>query len=29
MRVVADYKVRGGLHTVATREYRARKKKKK
>jgi len=27
MKVSADYNVRGGLHTVATREYRARKKK--
>ncbi len=24
MRVVADYKVRGGLHTVVSREYRSR-----
>lgn len=28
MKVAADYQVRGGLHTVATREYRARKKRK-
>ena len=27
MKVSADYNVRGGLHTVATREYKARKKK--
>ena len=27
MKVSADYNVRGGLHTVATREYRARKNK--
>jgi 7-cyano-7-deazaguanine reductase len=28
MTVAADYKVRGGLHTVATREYRATNRKK-
>jgi 7-cyano-7-deazaguanine reductase len=28
MKVAADYQVRGGLHTVATREYRAGKKRK-
>jgi 7-cyano-7-deazaguanine reductase len=28
MKVAADYNVRGGLHTVATREYSARQKKK-
>ncbi len=28
MKVAADYKVRGGLHTVAAREYRAKKKGK-
>ena len=26
MKVVADYKIRGGIHTVATREYRAGKR---
>ncbi len=25
MKVVADYRIRGGIHTVAAREYRARK----
>ncbi len=28
MKVVADYKVRGGIHTVASREYTARKSRK-
>ena len=28
MKVAADYKVRGGIHTVATREYTAGKKRK-
>jgi 7-cyano-7-deazaguanine reductase len=28
MRVVADYKVRGGIHTVATREYRVASRRK-
>jgi 7-cyano-7-deazaguanine reductase len=27
MKVSADYNVRGGLHTIATREYRPRRKK--
>jgi len=29
MKVAADYKVRGGLHTVATREHTAASRKKK
>jgi 7-cyano-7-deazaguanine reductase len=28
MKVVADYRVRGGIHTVASREYTARKKRR-
>ena len=28
MKVVADYKVRGGIHTVASREYSAKKSRK-
>ena len=28
MKVTADYKVRGGLHTVASREYRPRRRKR-
>jgi len=27
MKVTADYKIRGGVHTVASREYRSREKK--
>ncbi len=28
MKVVADYKVRGGVHTVASREYNAKRQRK-
>lgn len=26
MRVIADYKIRGGVHTIATREFRSKKR---
>jgi 7-cyano-7-deazaguanine reductase len=29
MKVIADYKVRGGIHTVATREFVSKKKSRK
>jgi len=28
MKVTADYKVRGGIHTVASREYKARRRRR-